>query len=104
MDKKIIIGIIIFIIVVGLALGLGLGLGLKKDDSGSGGSSGKDATPVKSPKDTLLASGQAIQVAETEISTSPPAFTAPTGVDDAKVSYSCTMDVNIEKEIGRAHV
>jgi hypothetical protein len=80
-----IIGIIIcLIVIVGLALGLGLGLGLKKD----GGSS-------LSPKDTLLASGQAIQVPEAEISTAPPAFTAPTGIDASKVSYSMTMDVQI---------
>lgn len=78
------IGILIcLIIVVGLALGLGLGLGLKKD----GGSS-------LSPKDTLLASAQAIQVPEAEISTSPPAFTAPTGLS-SNVSYTMTMDVQI---------
>lgn len=83
--RNIIIGVVVFIVVVGLALGLGLGLGLKKDDS-----SGTTA----SPRDTLLKSGQAIQVAEAEISTSPPAFTAPTGMS-SNVSYSCSMDVNI---------
>lgn len=90
--RNIIIGVVVFIVVVGLALGLGLGLGLKKD--GGGGSSGSGAAPAKSPKETLLASGQAIQVAEVEISTSPPAFTAPTGMS-SNVSYSCSMDVNI---------
>lgn len=81
---KIIIGCICFI-VLALALGLGLGLGLKADGSG---------LSMASPKDTLLASGQAIQVPEVEISTAPPAFTAPTGLS-SNVSYSMTMDVNI---------
>ena len=89
---KIIIAIVC-IVIVGLALGLGLGLGLKKDDSSGG--AGPAAAAAASPKDTLLKSGQAIQVAEAEISTSPPAFTAPTGIDTSKVSYSVTMDVNI---------
>jgi len=47
------------------------------------------------PEQTLLASGQAIQVPEIDISTAPPAFTAPTGIDTTKVSYSMSMDVNI---------
>lgn len=83
--RNILIGLCVCVIVIALALGLGLGLGLKKD-----GSSGTTA----SPRDTLLSSGQAIQVAEAEISTSPPAFTAPTGMSST-VSYSCSMDVNI---------
>jgi len=48
------------------------------------------------PKAALLATGQAIQVAEVDISTAPPAFTVPSGVPTTgAVSYSMTMDVNI---------
>ena len=84
---------IICTIVIGLALGLGLGFGLK-DDKASG-SAAAPAAAAKTPKQTLLESGQAIQVAEAEISTAPPAFTAPTGIDTSKVSYSMSMDVLI---------
>ena len=94
METKIIIGIIICVIIVGLALGLGLGLGLK-DDKKDSGSAAVPAAAAKTPKQTLLESGQAIQVAEAEISTAPPAFTAPTGIDTSKVSYSMSMDVLI---------
>ena len=97
MEKKTMIIIcVICTIVIGLALGLGLGLGLKKDDSSSG-SSGTPAAAAatETPKQTLLESGQAIQVAEAEISTAPPTFTPPTGIDTSKVSYSMTMDVQI---------
>jgi len=92
-SRGVIIGIIICVIVVGLALGLGLGFGLK-DDKASG-SAAAPAAAAKTPKQTLLESGQAIQVAEAEISTAPPAFTAPTGIDTSKVSYSMSMDVLI---------
>jgi hypothetical protein len=93
---KVIFGIIVAIIVVGLALGLGLGFGLKKDDNKDSGSKGTpDVAVTKTPKQTLLESGQAIQVAEVEISTAPPTFTPPTGIDTSKVSYTMTMDVNI---------
>jgi len=88
---------IICTIVIGLSLGLGLGLGLKKD-SGSGSaatSNAAAASTTTSPRATLLASGQAIQVAEAEISTAPPTFTPPTGIDTSKVSYTMTMDVKI---------
>jgi hypothetical protein len=48
------------------------------------------------PKAALLATGQAIQAAEVDISTAPPAFTVPTGVPTSgAVSYSMTMDINI---------
>jgi len=96
MNPKIIIGIIICVIIVGLALGLGLGLKDDKKDS-----TAAPAAAAKTPKQTLLESGQAIQVAEAEISTAPPAFTAPTGIDTSKVSYSMTMDVNIA-QVGRS--
>jgi hypothetical protein len=96
MPSRLVIGIIIAVVVVGLALGLGLGLGLKKDDSKEGSAAvPATATPAKTPKQTLLESGQAIQVAEVDISTAPPAFTAPTGIDTTKVSYSMSMDVQI---------
>ena len=92
-SSGVIIGIIICVIVVGLALGLGLGFGLKKDDTASG--SAAVPTTTTSPRATLLATGQAIQVAEAEISTAPPTFTPPTGIDTTKVSYTMSMDVNI---------
>lgn len=48
------------------------------------------------PKAALQATGQAIQVAEVDISTAPPAFTVPTGVPTTgAVTYTMTMDVNI---------
>ena len=48
------------------------------------------------PKAALLATGQAIQVAEADISTAPPAFTAPTGLSTTgAVTYTMSMDVNI---------
>ena len=88
---------VICTIIIGLALGLGLGLGLKKDDSSSGSAAvpAAAASTTTSPRDTLLATGQAIQAAEAEISTAPPTFTPPTGIDTSKVSYSMTMDVLI---------
>lgn len=88
---------IICTIVIGLALGLGLGLGLKDDKKGSGSAAvpAAAASTTTSPRATLLATGQAIQVAEAEISTSPPTFTPPTGIDRTKVSYTMSMDVLI---------
>lgn len=89
---------IICTIVVGLSLGLGLGLGLKKDDSKGGSAavptSNAAAASTTSPKQTLLASGQALQVNEVDISASPPTFTPPTGLT-SNVSYTMSMDVNI---------
>jgi hypothetical protein len=51
--------------------------------------------PDLTPLETLKATGQALQVAEIDISTSPPAFTAPTGMVPSTVTYTMSMDINI---------
>ena len=54
--------------------------------------------PVVSPKEALIATGQAIQVAEVDISTAPPAFTAPTGIITTDpVSYTFSMDIKADQ-------
>lgn len=64
--------------------------------TGSLGTGGSPApAPTLTPLQTLRQSGQAILVQETDISTSPPTFTAPTGIDTTKVEYTMSMDINI---------
>lgn len=46
------------------------------------------------PRETLLASGQALQVEELKISEKPIPFTTkPTGIDNTKVTYSMSLDI-----------
>jgi len=87
------------VVVVAMCCSSSLAAGLYVMSSGadtsspSGAPSAGPAAP--DPKTTLLKSGQALQVTEAEISTSPPAFTVPTGIDTSKVTYTMSMDVNI---------
>jgi hypothetical protein len=86
----------------GIAIGGGLLLTLSLSgsiayamSSNTASTTASTTAPVVSPKAALIATGQAIQVAE--IDTQPqPAFTAPTGIVlSAPVSYTYSMDINI---------
>jgi hypothetical protein len=57
-------------------------------------------TPAATPRETLLASGQALQVKELEISKNPiPFTTSPTGIDTNKVTYSMSLDIILLRDL-----
>jgi hypothetical protein len=57
--------------------------------------------PPADPKVTLLATGKALQVAEKDISVSPPVDLGTSGVDTTNpVAYTISMFINIEKTSG----
>ena len=89
--------VIVILIIIGIIVGVVMSSPVAPSPAAvtSPASPASPASPVKTPKQTLLASGQAIQVTEADISTAPPTFTPPTGIDTTKVSYTMTMDVNI---------
>jgi hypothetical protein len=63
--------------------------------SNASSNASSNTAPVVSPKAALIATGQAIQVAEVDTAASPP-FTVPTGIVlSAAPSYTFSMDVNV---------
>ena len=58
-------------------------------------------SPPADPKATLVATGKALQVAETDVSVSPPVALGTSGVDTTQpVAYTISMFINIEKTSG----
>ena len=55
---------------------------------------GPAPSPTPGSKATILSGAQALQTAEIDISTSPPAFNMPTGLMTS-VTYTMSMDINI---------
>jgi Concanavalin A-like lectin/glucanases superfamily len=91
-----IMGIVVIAICCSCSLAAGAyAMSSSSTDTTSSPSGPASQPAAPDPKTTLLSSGQALQVPEAEISTSPPAFTVPTGIDTSKVSYTMSMDVNI---------
>lgn len=59
------------------------------------------SAPPADPKATLIATGKALQVAEMDVSVSPPVALGTSGVDTTQpVAYTISMFINIEKTSG----
>jgi hypothetical protein len=94
MPSPVIIAVVAFVCCIVLAVGIYFAT--KKEDAGSSTGSGSPGPAVLTPKQTLLASGQAIQVAEQTISVAaPPTITTqPTGIT-ATGSFTLSIDINM---------
>ena len=95
MPSPVIIAVVAFVCCICLAVGIYFAT--KKEDSPvSSPASGSSGPAALTPKQTLLASGQAIQVAEQTISVAaPPTITTqPTGIT-ATGSFTLSTDINM---------
>ena len=97
MPSPVIIAVVAFVCCICLAVGIYFAT--KKEDSPAPSpipASGSSGPAALTPKQTLLASGQAIQVAEQTISvaTPPTITTQPTGIT-ATGSFTLSIDINM---------